>query len=594
MLRQDRWVAPYFRRYRWVLALALGLGVLASVLACLLMFISGWLIGAAAHMPESIFSLMVPIALVQVVGIGKPIVAYMERLASHDWALRMTSSLRRRLFLAMERLTDTRNSAAEGAASGAMGAGDALALLNEDVAHVQNLYLRVVFPIVIAWATALLAVLALGTADALYAAWMALELFVVAAVLPAVSLAAGAAARMRRKQATTAFYQSLTDAVLGAADVAFAGRGADVLARFDRQAGAVVAEDRRLARIDRVQGIVVRAMLAVAAVSLVAWSSRALATQGDAILAAVLCFFPLAEIVTPVADAAELLPEHAVAIERLNELDDGEAETGDSAGVAAGVSTDQVSRASAPASASPAVCFDHVTLTRPGAPQPTIENLTFQIGAGQKMALLGRSGAGKSTLLALIRGDLMPSSGSVLLAGCPHPGTDAVHGLAGVIGQNPHVFNTTVLDNLRIAKPDATEDQALEVLDRVGLLPRVQRFPRGLLSVVGEEGRQLSGGERHRLALARILLADTPLVLLDEPFAGLDPATERAVFDAMMEALAGRTVIMATHHLQGVERMDRVAFLENGGFVLDGSPAELGETSERYRRLLAADRGDLA
>ena len=233
MLRQDRWVAPYFRRYRWVLALALGLGVLASVLACLLMFISGWLIGAAARMPESIFSLMVPIALVQVVGIGKPIVAYVERLASHDWALRMTSSLRRRLFLAMERLTDTRNSAAEGAASGAMGAGDALALLNEDVAHVQNLYLRVVFPIVIAWATALLAVLALGAADALYAAWMALELFVVAAVLPAVSLAAGAAARMRRKQATTAFYQSLTDAVLGAADVAFAGRGADVLTRFE-------------------------------------------------------------------------------------------------------------------------------------------------------------------------------------------------------------------------------------------------------------------------------------------------------------------------------------------------------------------------
>ena len=83
-------------------------------------------------------------------------------------------------------------------------------------------------------------------------------------------------------------------------------------------------------------------------------------------------------------------------------------------------------------------------------------------------------------------------------------------------------------------------------------------------------------------------------MLLDEPFAGLDPATERAVFDAMMEALAGRTVIMATHHLQGVESMDRVAFLENGGFVLDGSPAELGETSERYRRLLAADRGDLA
>lgn len=120
-----------------------------------------------------------------------------------------------------------------------------------------------------------------------------------------------------------------------------------MLTRFDRQAGAVAAEDRRLARIDRVQGIVVRAMLAVAAVSLVAWSSRALSSQGDAILAAVLCFFPLVEIVTPVSDAAELLPEHAVAIERLNELDDGEAEAGGGAGVAADAPTGQ-SRRQAP------------------------------------------------------------------------------------------------------------------------------------------------------------------------------------------------------------------------------------------------------
>ena len=111
------------------------------------------------------------------------------------------------------------------------------------------------------------------------------------------------------------------------------------------------------------------------------------------------------------------------------------------------------------------------------------------------------------------------------------------------------------------------------------------------MSVVGEEGHLLSGGERHRLALARILLADTPIVVLDEPFVGLDPATEGSVLDAVLDALADRSLLMVTHHLQGVERMDRVAFLEDGQFALMGMPDDLARTSARYRRLLAADRG---
>ena len=119
----------------------------------------------------------------------------------------------------------------------------------------------------------------------------------------------------------------------------------------------------------------------------------------------------------------------------------------------------------------------------------------------------------------------------------------------------------------------------------------IERLPDGLLTLVDEAGMRFSGGERHRIALARVLLQNTPLILLDEPTVGLDPATERALLSTILRTTQGKTLIMITHHLQGVTDMDRVVFIEDGRVSLSGSPAELERTSEHYRRLLAFDRG---
>lgn len=149
----------------------------------------------------------------------------------------------------------------------------------------------------------------------------------------------------------------------------------------------------------------------------------------------------------------------------------------------------------------------------------------------------------------------------------------------------------TVLENLRIGRADATEEEVWDVLEQVGLRPMVERLPQGLSTMVDEAGLRFSGGERHRIALARVLLQDVPVVILDEPTVGLDPLTERALLDTVLHALDGKTVIMITHHLAGVGAMDRVVFLEHGRIELDGAPDELARTSERYRSLLAFDRG---
>lgn len=145
---------------------------------------------------------------------------------------------------------------------------------------------------------------------------------------------------------------------------------------------------------------------------------------------------------------------------------------------------------------------------------------------------MGRSGSGKSTFASLLRGDLLPTQGSITLNGEPVAsfGEDISEWI-GVINQSPYLFHTTILNNLRIGNEEASEEEVWDVLKRVGLSEMVTALPEGLRTMVDEAGLRFSGGERHRLALARILLKKTPIILLDEPTVGLDPITEQAVLE---------------------------------------------------------------
>lgn len=168
---------------------------------------------------------------------------------------------------------------------------------------------------------------------------------------------------------------------------------------------------------------------------------------------------------------------------------------------------------------------------------------------------------------------------------------DEISNYIGIVHQSPYLFHTTILNNIRLGNEDATEDQVWDVLERVGLAAMIRRLPKGLHTMVDEAGLRFSGGERHRLSLARILLKDAPIILLDEPTVGLDPVTEEKVIETFMEQLQGKTLIWITHHLQGIEMMDQVVFIEDGKISMQGSPAELQKTNEHYRALKMADEG---
>lgn len=575
------WVAPYLARHRLQLGVAIILGITAGAFACALMVTSGYLVSASAAHPDSILLLFVPLILVRVFGVGKPVIAYIERLASHDWVLRMTSDLRRRLYLSLERTAGANRQV-----------GDVMGALSEDIGHLQNLYLRSVFPLIVGGALYLMAAVCLGAIDLRMGLFFAAGCGVAAIIAPAVSLWAGAERERDRKQAKRDLYTELADNVLGIADWTCSGRRQDYLARhLDLQQRSSACEIAAR-RFDRRRDLLVQASFGCVAFAILLWAAGRFGEQPAAvsdaanwIAAFCLGFFPLTDEFSQLPGAAVEGAGHLGALEHL-------ASVASTSGAPADRAPMQEAAPCAPVGSKPAIALQDAAFRYPDAPADALDAIGLSIPYGQHIAILGRSGAGKSTLKALIHGDLSPTRGSIEIDGAPSYSLgEQMPRIMSVVHQDPYLFGTTLYDNLCVGRASATREEALDALDKVGLSNLVSSLPQGIDTMVDEGGLRFSGGERHRIALARILLADAPIVMLDEPFAGLDPVTESKLLATLLDVFADKTLIMITHHLKGIEHMDRVVFLENGSIALDGAPVDLKHTSARYRDLVAFDQG---
>jgi len=216
--------------------------------------------------------------------------------------------------------------------------------------------------------------------------------------------------------------------------------------------------------------------------------------------------------------------------------------------------------------AAPAIEFDGLSLEYPGGRRPALDGVSLRIAAGETVALVGESGAGKSSILSILLGSERPTAGTVRVAGRPVSGPMLRASIAWA-GQAPRVVAGTLADNLRLGRPDASDDAVRAAAEACRVTDFADRLPNGLATVVGEGGRGLSGGEARRVALARALLRDAPLVLLDEPTANLDRDSEVAVLDAIDRIRPGRTVLIATHSDEVIRRADRIVRIEAGRVV---------------------------
>lgn len=609
-----------------LLAKILALGLTASVFAVGLMFVAGYLISASADNISSILMLNLPLAFVQIFGLGKPIARYFERLKSHDWVLRLTSALRYQLFTVAQ---------AWQRANQRLQTGDVLESLAHDIEQVQNLYLRTVFPVLIAWMVGVLLVIIAGCFSSALFVFALLTVLLLGLILPAFAVLLNKARIAAITKQRTQLHEEVTDAVLGAQDVAIAGRGASITAALQQKFDALQVSERNVKRKDRARLVLIQVLLLIGCLVLVWWSAQQFGGvaggRADWIIAVALGFFPLIEIFAPLPQQFESGVSQTESLQRLSSLGLAGATapsgtgvlsgTGAPSGATASVNSTKLANPAVPVSLTPPydIVFEHVSFAYPDnaavssgtattnsitvdtataatdvVAKTVLEDITLTIPYGQKIAVLGKSGSGKTTLARLLHGDITPSKGYVTLASVPIAKIrDFIWDYFGLISQDSYIFAMSIIDNLRIGKIEATESEIWDVLEAVDLKSYVETLPDGLNTMADEAGLRFSGGQRQRLVLARVLLQNPPIVVLDEPTVGLDPVTERVVLDTIQRVLADKTVVMITHHLQGIEDFDRVIFVEEGHLVMDGSPRALEQTNVRYQKLLMFDRGSL-
>ncbi|MEU2658313.1 thiol reductant ABC exporter subunit CydC, partial [Streptomyces sp. NPDC007325] len=227
-----------------------------------------------------------------------------------------------------------------------------------------------------------------------------------------------------------------------------------------------------------------------------------------------------------------------------------------------------------------------------GQDRPALDGFTLTLDAGRRVAVVGASGSGKTTLAQVLLRFLDAERGTYRLGGVAAAELDGddVRRLVGLCAQDAHLFDSSVRENLRLARTDASDEELREALRRARLLDWADRLPDGLDTLVGEHGSKLSGGQRQRLALARALLADFPVLVLDEPAEHLDLATADALTDDLLRATEGRTTVLITHRLRGLDAVDEVVVLDGGRTVQRGPFAELAAVEGPLRRMLEQER----
>jgi ATP-binding cassette subfamily B protein len=237
-----------------------------------------------------------------------------------------------------------------------------------------------------------------------------------------------------------------------------------------------------------------------------------------------------------------------------------------------------------------AIEFDQIDFAYPGRPDArALTHFHLRVAPGERVALVGPSGAGKSTVFALLLRFYDPQRGAVRIDGVDLRDMDprAARGLVAVVPQDPVIFAASALDNVRYGRPQASRDEVLAACDKAFALEFIERLPQGPDTALGERGVTLSGGQRQRLSIARALLADRPILLLDEATSSLDAASELAVQRALQALASGRTTLAIAHRLATVQHADRIAVIDGGSIVAEGSHAELLREGGLYARLAA-------
>ncbi|MER6717417.1 thiol reductant ABC exporter subunit CydD [Streptomyces halstedii] len=562
------------RAERGKLSLALLLGSLAVGSSVGLMAVSGWLISRASEQPPVLY-LMVAVTATRAFGLGRAVFRYAERLVSHDAVLRTLAELRVAVYRGLERVAPAGLRTAR--------RGDLLTRLVSDVDALQDYWLRWLLPAGTALFVGVGAVGFTGWLLPEAGAVLAAGLLLAGVGVPLVSGAAARHAERRLAPARSQLAVRVADLLGGTAELTVAG----ALPRRKREVRAADADLTAIAsRAATATAVGAGLSALLCGLTVVAAALVALPAVRDGRLAgvalAVVVLTPLAafEAVNGLPLAVQFRRRIGRSAERVYEVLDAPLPVREPA-----------DPAEPPASPFPLVLRD-LSARHGGADRDALDSVGLTLVPGRRVAVVGPSGSGKTTLAQVLLRFLDAREGSYSLGGVEASALDGdtVRTFVGLCAQDAHVFDSSIRENLRLARTGATDDELCDALARARLLDWVRSLPDGIDTLVGEHGARLSGGQRQRLALARALLADFPVLVLDEPAEHLDLATADALTADLLDATRGRTTLLITHRLAGLDAVDEVLVLDEGRIAQRGAYEELAVADGPLRGMLERER----
>ena len=577
MFKRWRELVPFMRLFhdhlKWM-ALGTLSGLVAVASAVGLLALSGWFISAAAYAgltvtTAQLFNFFHPALGVRFFAIGRTLARYVERIVSHDATFRILQSLRRWFYHHLEPL----------APSSLMNfrSGDILNRIVADIDALDNLYLRVVSPSVIALIMSVLVVGFLWLFDPVISMVAAVFLSMAGICVPLIALRLGEGCGHALVRHLSDLRIQIVDGLQGMPELLVFGAHHRHLETINQSSRALLKSQLRmsqirglsLALITLLSGLAVLATLFLAVILV---NRDALDGAGMALVTlAVLASF---EAVLPLPAAYQYLGRTREAGRRLLEIV---------------YSKPQVvfPRLSVSHPRHFGVRFENVCFRYNQKAAWTLRDVDFQIHPGRRVAVIGETGSGKSTLINLLVRFRDPAAGCIRLGDMDvrdYAESDLRRHIS-VVAQQPHMFNATLRENLLMARPGAGDDELLAALKSAQLLNFVNSLPDGLGTWIGETAKLLSGGQARRLAVARAILHDASLWVLDEPTEGLDPVTEGRMMAAIKTLTADRSLMLMTHRLIDLHWMDYIVMLDKGRVVAQGTHQELLRGNTHYASL---------
>ncbi|MFP3029337.1 MAG: cysteine/glutathione ABC transporter ATP-binding protein/permease CydC [Arsenophonus sp.] len=544
----------FFKLYcrYWLL---LNFGIILSIVATLsnitILSISGWFLAGIAMSAagQHAFNYILPIAVVRNFAIVRTASRYVELLVNHDTTFRILAYLRIFIFQKLFPLSPS------GIAH--YRQGDILNRLVADVGSLDHLYLRVISPIFVALIITILLTFTLSILDSFLAITLATIMLSLLVILPFFFYQTGKSIGYDLTIFRSQYRACLINIIQAQAELSVFGalpRFQQVLTDLESKWLKSQQQQSNLSALSQSIMIFISGFTAILLMWITASGIGEQHKASELIAMVVFCTLASFEVFGPVAMAFQYLGQVITSANRLMELiNQKPAVTFPDSDI---MINNQVN-----------IKLQKVHFSYPQHPQPTLQNISLTLNAGKHVALLGKTGCGKSTLLQLLTRAWDVSSGQILINGHPinHYNEKTLRKLMAVVPQQTHIFSDTLRKNLLIAKDDASDTLLIKVLKQLDLNNLIKN--QGLDSWIGEGGRQLSGGEQRRLGIARALLYDAPVILLDEPTEGLDAKTEKQILIQLQEDCCDKTLLVITHRLEVLEKMDQIYVMDNGKII---------------------------